>query len=75
MSLSDEQLREQWVQDAANRLSMLFLENQNIPMESGGLYHSVHGLVLFYRRAFGWEDMDKPTEPAAKKVSTAQLDK
>lgn len=61
MSLPDEELKAQWVQDAAGRLALLFLENQSLPIESGALYHSVHGLVLYYARVFPW-DLDKPAE-------------
>lgn len=69
MSMSDEELKEQWVQDAAAALAMLFLENQSLAIESGALYHSVHGLVLYYRRLFPW-DLNKDVKidgaPAAQ---------
>src|SRR5690606_17904562 len=55
-SLSDEELRADWMQNAANALSLMFLEIQSQPMESGALYHATHGLVVYYERVFGWEN-------------------
>ena len=54
-----DELREQWMQDAANALALLFMEIQSAPMESGALYHAVHGLVLYHDRLLG------PTPPPA----------
>lgn len=64
MSLSDQEIKAEWVQKSADKLAMLFLENQSLPIESGALYHSVHGLVLFYARTFDW-DFDKATQVSA----------
>lgn len=54
-SLPEKELRAQWMQDAANRVALDFLEVQAAPMESGALYHAAHGLVIYYRRVFGWD--------------------
>ncbi len=50
--LTDEELKQQWVQDAANALAMMFLNIQGQAMESGTLYHAVHGLLIYYARVF-----------------------
>ncbi len=57
LSLSDEELKEQWVQDAANALTMMFLEIENRPMEGGTLYHAIHGLLMYYARVYGPEKL------------------
>lgn len=56
--LSEKQLKEQWMQDAAHALAMMFLEIQSEPMESGALYHAAHGLVIYYERVFGWDAIE-----------------
>jgi hypothetical protein len=53
LSLSDEQLREAWVQNAASALALMILENQGQPIEGGSLYHATHGLRLYRARVFG----------------------
>lgn len=53
LALSDLELREEWVQNAANALAMLILENQNTAVESGALYHATHGLHIYHARVFG----------------------
>lgn len=53
LTLSDNELKEQWVQDAANALTMMFLEIENQSMEGGTLYHAIHGLLMYYARVYG----------------------
>ncbi|MGL5097259.1 MAG: hypothetical protein ACRDD1_16860, partial [Planctomycetia bacterium] len=50
--LSDAELREPWMQNAANAVSLMILDLQSNPMESGALYHAVHGLVTYRYRVF-----------------------
>jgi hypothetical protein len=52
-SLSGTELREEWVERAANRLALMILEIRYQSMESGSLYHAVHGLRIYYDRVFG----------------------
>ncbi len=35
------------MRDAANRLALMVLDNQGAPLESGSLYHAVHGLLIY----------------------------
>jgi hypothetical protein len=53
LALSDEELREQWVQDAASALALLILDLQGSPIDSGSMYHAVHGLQIYHARVFG----------------------
>jgi hypothetical protein len=52
LELSDDEIRQQWVQDAASALSVMILENQNNPLDGGALYHAVHGLYMYRARVF-----------------------
>jgi hypothetical protein len=52
LELSDDELRQPWVQDAASALSVMILENQNNPIDGGALYHAVHGLYILRARVF-----------------------
>jgi hypothetical protein len=47
VSLTEPQLNERWVRNAANALALMILEIQDSPMEGGTLYHAVHGLRLY----------------------------
>jgi hypothetical protein len=53
LSLSDRQLHEPWVQDAANALALMILDSQGSAVESGALYHAAHGLTLYHARVYG----------------------
>jgi len=53
LALSDEELRQPWVQDAASALALMILDMQNSPIDGGSLYHAVHGLYLYYTRIYG----------------------
>jgi hypothetical protein len=48
--LSDRELKEPWVQDAANALALMFEEIHDAPMDGGSLYHAAHGLLLYHAR-------------------------
>jgi len=57
LTLSEDELKEQWVKDAANALTMMFLEIENQSMEGGTLYHAIHGLLMYYARVYGPEKL------------------
>ena len=72
LALSDEELREPWVQSAANTLAMLLLENQSKGLEGGAMYHAVHGLLIYSARVYGAKQFGDqaphvPLPPPAKK--------
>jgi hypothetical protein len=52
LALSDQELREPWVQKAGDALAKLILELQNEAIDSGSVYHAVHGLQIYYARVF-----------------------
>jgi hypothetical protein len=52
LALTDDELRAQWVQDAINALSLQILDLQADPIDSGSMYHAVHGLQIYYARVF-----------------------
>jgi hypothetical protein len=62
LALSDDEIKKPWVQDAANALSLMILDLQDAPIEGGSLYHAVHGLILYYARVHGTEELG-PLKP------------
>jgi hypothetical protein len=52
LALTDEELRQQWVQDAVNAVALQILDLQGDPIDSGSMYHAVHGLQIYYARVF-----------------------
>ncbi|MFM7148903.1 MAG: hypothetical protein ACKO23_03585 [Gemmataceae bacterium] len=72
LALSDEELREPWMQDAVNALCMQILEMRGAPIEGGSMYHAVHGLIIYYARMFDRSFCPKellvPLPPGWKKV-------
>jgi hypothetical protein len=74
LSLSDAELQEAWVRDAANALAMMFLDIQGAPMEGGTLYHAVHGLLIYYARVYdaaklGPQTPHVPLLPGSREVA------
>lgn len=53
LALSDEDLKQEWVQRAANALALMILDLQDQPIDGGALYHAVHGLQIYYARVYG----------------------
>jgi hypothetical protein len=60
LSLSDDDLRTPWVQDAASALSLMILDLQSQPIEGGSLYHAVHGLLIYYARVYDPKTLGPP---------------
>lgn len=77
LSLPDEELRQPWMSDAANALSLMILDIQD-PAFDGMVYHAVHGLYLYYARVYGRRDfvpaeMPVPLPPSWKQVEGAAI--
>jgi hypothetical protein len=53
LALSDEELRQPWMQNAASALAAMILSNQNQGLDGGAVYHGTHGLEVYRNRAFG----------------------
>jgi hypothetical protein len=58
LSLTDAQLREPWVEDAAAALSKMILDIANQEMEGAALYHAVHGLILYHARVYDRKELE-----------------
>jgi hypothetical protein len=69
LSLPDDEIKASWVQDAANRLALTILDVQGMSVETGALYHAVHGLRIYYERIFEPHKppVDPPIPPPEKK--------
>jgi hypothetical protein len=72
LAMTDEELKEPWVQSAANALAMLILDNERTALEGGGMYHAVHGLLLYTNRVYGSDKLGDlkphfPPPPPSKK--------
>jgi hypothetical protein len=59
LALSDAELHEGWVQEAANALSLMILEAQAAPLDGGSLYHAVHGLIIYHHRVYGADKLGR----------------
>ena len=53
LALTDEEIRQPWVEDAASVLAKMILDNQNNPIDGGALSHATHGLYIYRARVFG----------------------
>ena len=52
LALTDEELRQPWVENAVNALAMMFLQSKDSSIVGGTLYHAVHGLLIYYARVW-----------------------
>lgn len=52
LALPDDELREAWVQQAVSALCVQMLDLQGAAIDSGSMYHAVHGLLIYYARVF-----------------------
>lgn len=63
LALTDDQLREPWVQNAANALVLLILEHSSEAIDGGALYHAAHGLAIYRARMWGPDGKNSPPYP------------
>jgi hypothetical protein len=52
-AIPDGRLREPWLRSAAAYLCGVLDKTKEVPLECGGLYHAVHGLIVYRQRVFG----------------------
>jgi hypothetical protein len=52
LALTDAELKEKWMQDAAGALAQAILDVGDTPQEGGALYHAAHGLLLYHARVY-----------------------
>jgi hypothetical protein len=67
LALTDQELRQLWVEKAADALAVMILENSNNPLDGGALYHAAHGLHLYRARLWGAADSHGPLLPPPPK--------
>jgi hypothetical protein len=60
LALSDEELKQQWVEDGANAVALMILDLQDAPIDGGALYHAVHGLLIYHARMYGRHTVAPP---------------
>jgi len=53
LALSDQELRQPWVENAADALAAMILNNRAQGLDSGAVYHATHGLEIYRHRVFG----------------------
>ena len=52
-ALPKEQLQEPWIQRAVTYLCGVLDRTKHLDLECGGLYHAIHGLVLYREKVYG----------------------
>jgi hypothetical protein len=52
LTLTDRELTDPWVQEAANALALMILRHRSDPIDGGALYHAVHGLHIYRARVY-----------------------
>jgi hypothetical protein len=72
LSMTDAALREPWMEQAANALSVMILEHRTDPLDGGSLYHATHGLYIYRARVFGVPGPDGLLMPLPAKGSEVQ---
>jgi len=70
LALTDEEIKEQWVEDAAVALSQMILDVEGSPVAGGTLYHAVHGLLMYHARVYGteWLGLNNPVIPLPRSL-------
>jgi len=53
LALSDEELRQPWMENAAEALTAMLLSNRDQGLDGGAVYHATHGLEIYRNRVFG----------------------
>lgn len=72
LALSDDELREPWVRNAAGTLADLLTGLRDESVESGALYHAVHGLLIYRTRVYGDPPPGSSRPPLPSSVSPPQ---
>lgn len=57
LACTDKELREPWMEQAANYLTELIHKMKDEPIDGGAIYHAVHGLLIYYARIYGTEKL------------------
>jgi hypothetical protein len=68
VSMSDEELSQDWLRRAAYNLTETLRRTQNMSLECGALYHAVRGLALYRERLYGPKNYADQAGIAARTV-------
>jgi hypothetical protein len=60
LALKEDELKQEWVQEAANRLALMILELADSDIDGGPLYHAVHGLQIYHARVYDKHSVAPP---------------
>jgi hypothetical protein len=60
LALTDEELKQPWMEEAANRVAMMILELADSDIDGGPLYHAVHGLQIYHARVWDRHSVAPP---------------
>lgn len=60
--LPPERLKEDWMEEAALAVAMTILDLKDISVESGALYHAIHGLITYHHRRYDEEPAQNPVD-------------
>ena len=71
VALDDEQVRAPWFNKSLLALLDMLERMQDLELECGGLYHSMHGLQLYRARMFGPAEETAAPRPEADAPTTA----
>jgi hypothetical protein len=53
LALTDNELKQGWVEEAVNALAMSIIRGRDERMDGGAFYHAAHGLHIYYNRRWG----------------------
>jgi hypothetical protein len=60
LALTDREIKQPWVENAANAVALTILDLQDQAIDGGALYHAVHGLQMYYARVYGRTSVISP---------------
>lgn len=69
VALDDRQIHEPWYEKSLLALLDMLERMEDLELECGGLYHSMHGLQLYRARVFGPPDESSDKESSDKESS------
>jgi hypothetical protein len=74
LSLPKQELKSPWVEQAVSALTQMFMDIRGTAMESGTMYHAIHGLLIYYARVYDGRDLgaQQPHMPLPPEVLSAR---
>jgi len=53
LALTDDELKQGWIEDAVSELAMSIIKGRDERIDGGAFYHAAHGLHIYYNRRWG----------------------